>query len=67
MKTQMDLLSWSIETKQFSRVGGNEIVSVDFRIICATNKDLEEAVRPARYREDLSTSSMFFHQYSAAS
>ena len=52
MKTQMDLLR-VIETKQFSRVGGNEIISVDFRIICATNKDLEEAVRAGTFREDL--------------
>ncbi|HUL45031.1 MAG TPA: sigma-54 dependent transcriptional regulator [Bacteroidota bacterium] len=52
MKTQMDLLR-VIETKQFSRVGGNEIITVDFRIICATNKDLEDAVRAGSFREDL--------------
>jgi len=52
MKTQMDLLR-VIETKQFSRVGGNEIISVDFRIICATNKNLEDAVRAKTFREDL--------------
>ena len=43
MKTQMDLLR-VLETKQFTRVGGNEVIKVDFRIICATNKDLEKAV-----------------------
>jgi DNA-binding NtrC family response regulator len=52
MKTQMDLLR-VIETKQFTRVGGNENIKVDFRIICATNKDLEKAVGEGTFREDL--------------
>jgi DNA-binding NtrC family response regulator len=52
MKTQMDLLR-VIETKQFARVGGNEIIKVDFRIICATNKDLEKAMNEGTFREDL--------------
>jgi DNA-binding NtrC family response regulator len=52
MKTQMDLLR-VIETKQFTRVGGNEIIKVDFRTICATNKDLEKAVSEGSFREDL--------------
>ncbi len=52
MKTQMDLLR-VIETKQFSRVGGNEVIKVDFRTICATNKDLEKAVAEGTFREDL--------------
>ncbi len=52
MKTQMDLLR-VIETKQFSRVGGNEVLKVDFRIICATNKDLEKAMAEGIFREDL--------------
>jgi len=51
-KTQMDLLR-VIETKQFTRVGGNELIEVDFRIICATNLDLEHAVREGSFREDL--------------
>jgi DNA-binding NtrC family response regulator len=51
-KTQMDLLR-AIETKQFTRVGGNEIIKVDFRVICATNKDLEKAVSDGTFREDL--------------
>ncbi len=51
MKTQMDLLR-VIETKQFTRVGGNEIIKVDFRIVCATNKDLELAVQKGTFRED---------------
>ncbi len=52
VKTQMDLLR-VIETKQFSRVGGNEIIRVDFRIICATNRDLERAIQEGFFREDL--------------
>jgi DNA-binding NtrC family response regulator len=52
MKTQMDLLR-VIETKQFARVGGNDIIKVDFRVICATNKDLEKAVADGTFREDL--------------
>jgi transcriptional regulator with PAS, ATPase and Fis domain len=48
----MDLLR-AIETKQFTRVGGNENIKVDFRVICATNKDLEKAVADGTFREDL--------------
>ncbi len=51
-KTQMDLLR-VIETKQFSRVGGNNTITVDFRVICATNKNLEKAVADGTFREDL--------------
>ncbi len=52
MKMQMDLLR-VIETRQFTRLGGDKVVNVDFRIICATNKDLENAVREGTFREDL--------------
>jgi transcriptional regulator with PAS, ATPase and Fis domain len=52
MKTQMDLLR-VIETKQFTRVGGNQNIKVDFRVICATNKNLEKAVADGTFREDL--------------
>ncbi len=52
VKTQMDLLR-VLETKQFTRVGGNEVIRVDFRIICATNRDLENAVQDKTFREDL--------------
>ena len=51
-KTQMDLLR-VLETKQFTRVGGNEVITVDFRVICATNKDLENAMLEGTFREDL--------------
>jgi len=51
-KTQMDLLR-VIETKQFTRVGGSEVIRSDFRVICATNRDLEKAVKEGSFREDL--------------
>jgi DNA-binding NtrC family response regulator len=51
-KAQTDLLRVS-ETKQFTRVGGDEIIKVDFRLICATNRDLELAVKEGKFREDL--------------
>ena len=52
MKMQMELLR-VIETKDFSRVGGNETINVDFRIICASNLSLEDAVKDGLFREDL--------------
>jgi NtrC-family two-component system response regulator AlgB len=42
-----------LQEKEFKRVGGTEDIHVDVRIIAATNKDLEEAVREKRFREDL--------------
>jgi transcriptional regulator with PAS, ATPase and Fis domain len=52
MKMQMDLLR-VIEARQFMRLGGDKLLNVDFRIICATNKDLENAMREGTFREDL--------------
>ncbi len=52
MKTQIDLLR-VFETKQFTRVGGEKTVKIDTRFICATNSDLEQAVRDGTFREDL--------------
>jgi DNA-binding NtrC family response regulator len=42
-----------LETKQFTRVGGNDAIASDFRVICATNRDLEAAVKEGIFREDL--------------
>jgi DNA-binding NtrC family response regulator len=42
-----------IEEKTFMRVGGNQPVTVDVRILAATNRDLEEMVRARTFREDL--------------
>ncbi|MCC6907111.1 MAG: sigma-54-dependent Fis family transcriptional regulator [Phycisphaerales bacterium] len=50
-KMQVELLR-ALETKEFHRVGGMESIKVDFRVICATNEDLEQAVRDGRFRED---------------
>jgi len=51
-KTQIDLLR-AIESKQFTRLGGNDVITSDFRIICATNTNLEESVKNGIFREDL--------------
>jgi transcriptional regulator with PAS, ATPase and Fis domain len=50
-KTQVDLLR-VLETKELTRVGGMRSVKVDFRVICATNEDLKQAVEEGRFRED---------------
>lgn len=49
---QVKLLRF-VEEKTFSRVGGREDLTVDLRIIAATNQDLNEAVVERRFREDL--------------
>ncbi len=51
IKMQMDLLR-VIETKQFTPLGSNKVVHVDFRVIAATNTDLEKEVAEKRFRED---------------
>jgi len=42
-----------LQEREFTRVGGEEIVHVDVRIIAATNKDLPELIRQNMFREDL--------------
>ena len=42
-----------LQDREFKRVGGTEDIRVDVRITSATNRDLEEAVREKRFREDL--------------
>jgi len=51
-KMQMDLLR-VIEAKQFTPLGSNKVVNVDFRIVAATNSDLEKKVSEQDFREDL--------------
>ncbi len=42
-----------LQEGEFERVGGNETIKVDVRIIAATNKNLEEAIAEKEFREDL--------------
>ncbi len=42
-----------LQEKTVERVGGNEAIPIDFRLIAATNKNLEEEVESGRFREDL--------------
>jgi DNA-binding NtrC family response regulator len=51
-KMQIDLLR-VLESKKFVRVGGNKEISSDFRVICATNRDLKSMVEKGTFREDL--------------
>lgn len=49
---QAKLLTF-LDTKTFTRVGGEKPVTVDVRIMAATNRDLKEEVSQGRFREDL--------------
>src|SRR5512141_2634253 len=51
-KLQLDLLR-VLETRRFHRLGGNEVVEVDVRVIAATNRDVSRAVSEGKFREDL--------------
>jgi len=42
-----------LEDRKVMRVGGSELLEVDFRLIAATNKDLEKEIAAGRFREDL--------------
>ncbi len=42
-----------LETRQFERVGGTRTVSVDIRLVAATNEDLEQRAKNGTFREDL--------------
>ncbi len=52
LHTQAKLLK-VIETKTFKRIGGVKDISVDVRVIAATNKDLKEETKRGNFREDL--------------
>jgi DNA-binding NtrC family response regulator len=52
LKSQVDFLR-VLETKEFRRLGGTKLLKVDTRIIAATNRNLEEAVKQGDFREDL--------------
>ncbi len=42
-----------LQEREFERVGGTRTIKVDLRLIAATNKDLEEAIRQGEFRQDL--------------
>ena len=50
--TQAKLLR-VLQERQFERVGGTRTIAVDVRVIAATNRDLEEAIRQGAFRQDL--------------
>jgi len=50
-KMQIDLLR-VLESRRFTRLGGNQEIHSDFRLVCATNKNLEELVAVGDFRED---------------
>ncbi|MCJ7771769.1 MAG: sigma-54 dependent transcriptional regulator [Desulfobacterales bacterium] len=52
MRMQIDLLR-VLEEHIFYRVGGTQPISADFRVIAATNKNLEQEIKTGRFREDL--------------
>ena len=52
LKSQVDFLR-VLETKEFRRLGGTKLIKVDTRIVAATNRNLEEAVKQGDFREDL--------------
>ena len=51
-KMQVDLLR-VLETRRFHRLGGNQEITSDFRLVCATNRDLEALIEEGCFREDL--------------
>lgn len=51
-KMQADILR-VIESRRFTRLGGDREIDVDFRIICSTTHDLENAVQAGTFRKDL--------------
>lgn len=52
MRMQIDLLR-VLEDRVFYRVGGTQPITADFRVIAATNRNLEEAIHEGIFREDL--------------
>ena len=43
----------SLQSKEFERLGGSEVIHSDFRLVAATNRNLEKEVKENRFRADL--------------
>src|SRR5262249_3800715 len=52
LETQVELLR-VLQERQIQRVGGEKLISVDVRLIAASNQDLETNVKQGKFREDL--------------
>jgi two-component system nitrogen regulation response regulator NtrX len=52
LKTQAKILR-ILQEQRFERVGGSKTITIDVRIMAATNKDLEKEIRKGHFREDL--------------
>jgi two-component system response regulator HydG len=52
LKTQTDMLR-VLQEREITRVGGNQVIKVDFRVVAATNRNLEQLVEDGKFRPDL--------------
>ena len=60
LKTQTDLLR-VLQEREITRVGGNQVIKVDFRCVAATNKNLEQLIEDGAFRPDLFYRLNVFH------
>jgi DNA-binding NtrC family response regulator len=60
LKTQTDLLR-VLQEREITRVGGNQVIKVDFRCVAATNKNLETMIDEGSFRPDLFYRLNVFH------
>jgi DNA-binding NtrC family response regulator len=60
LKTQTDLLR-VLQEREITRVGGNQVINVDFRCVAATNKNLEKLIEEGKFRPDLFYRLNVFH------